>query len=116
MDFPVVGPAGPTWTLERKQLAEWQALYPNLDVEAEMRKALAWVQVNHRKTARGMPRFLVSWLNRATDRRQSDRRQEPRETPERRAYDLWKTHGCQHTPKCGNFSTCQVVSQRRQAS
>jgi len=116
MDFPVVGRAGPTWTLERQQVSDWQALYPHLDVASEMRKALAWIQANHRKTARGMPRFLVSWLNRATDRRQSGRRHVPRDTPERRAYDIWKERGCPHTPRCGNFVTCQIVSQRRQAS
>ena len=115
MDFPVVGPAGPTWTLERKQLAEWQALYPNLDVESEMRKALAWVQANHRKTAKGMPRFLVNWLNRATDRRSgTDRREAPRQT-ERRRYE------CPHSPPCDNPGNwrCQqrtILEAARRAS
>lgn len=59
------------WHLTAAQIAQWKALYPGLDVEAECRKALAWVQTNNRKTARGMPRFLVGWLNRANDRRPS---------------------------------------------
>jgi hypothetical protein len=51
-------------------LEEWQELYLGLDVEAEARKALAYVRENtgRRKTPRGMPAFLVRWFNRATDR------------------------------------------------
>jgi hypothetical protein len=113
--FPVVGQHDP-WMPTDEQVTQWQALYPDLDVAQELRKALAWTVANpsNRKTARGMPRFLVSWLNRATDRRSgAERRQEPRETPERRAYDDWRQHGCPHTPRCGNFTTCQVVRARK---
>ena len=56
-----------SWQLTREQVAEWVELYPGLDVEAECRKALAWIKANRRKTSRGMPRFLVGWLNRAND-------------------------------------------------
>jgi hypothetical protein len=60
-----------TWPLTEAQLAEWRPLYrPGLDIEAECRKALAWVLANpgHQKTARGMKAFLVKWLNRTVDR------------------------------------------------
>lgn len=70
LEFPCNGESS-TWKLTVKQVETWAALYPGLDVEAECRKALAWVSsggAGTRKTARGMPRFLVSWLNRATDR------------------------------------------------
>jgi len=31
----------------------------------------------------------------------------------RSAYEAWKAAGgCAHTPRCGNFTTCQLVSQR----
>ena len=69
--FPVVGrPDAPTWGLSSGQIGAWRATYPALDVEAECRKAQAWILAapSRRKTARGMPRFLVGWLNRATDR------------------------------------------------
>ncbi|MEO7272063.1 MAG: hypothetical protein ABI211_08660 [Vicinamibacterales bacterium] len=68
--FPVVGGGEPDWWLTSTQLREWQGLYPGIDVSSEARKALAWVlsHPERRKTPKGMPRFLVGWLGRATDR------------------------------------------------
>lgn len=68
--FPTVGTDGPEWRLRRVQVQEWQQAFPGLDVLAECRKALAWINANtgRRKTVRGMPKFLVAWLTRATDR------------------------------------------------
>ncbi len=68
--FPTVGTDGTGWGLSEAQIAEWVALFPTIDVLGEARKALAWVLANpgHRKTARGMPRFLVGWLSRTTNR------------------------------------------------
>lgn len=56
------------WALTAEQVAQWKPLYPTLDVVAECRKALAWAQANGLKTAAGMAKFLVFWLNRASDR------------------------------------------------
>lgn len=69
LEFPTVGTGGNTWDLTESQVAEWTPLFPALDVLAESRKALAWVQANpgRRKTTRGMPAFLVRWLTRAVD-------------------------------------------------
>lgn len=69
MTFPVVGSHGSEWALTQAQMAEWVALFPNLDVPVELRSALAWARANpsKRKTAGGMPRFLASWLTRATN-------------------------------------------------
>lgn len=67
LEFPCNGEQK-TWILTDKQLSEWAGLYPGLDVLGECRKALAWVLANERKTARGMPKFLVSWLNRVNDK------------------------------------------------
>lgn len=69
LTFPTVGKIS-IWNLTSQQVNLWQAIYPNLDVLAECRKASAWIQANcgKRKTARGMPNFLVSWLNRSSDR------------------------------------------------
>ena len=66
--FPTVGAGAKTWELTEAQRAEWQGHYPGLDVLGECRKALAWVRANQPKTARGMPAFLVGWLNRTTNR------------------------------------------------
>jgi len=58
-----------TYKLTASQIADWQSLYPGLDVEGEVRKAKAWLEANSqkRRTASGMPRFIVNWLNRATN-------------------------------------------------
>ena len=68
LEYPTVGKVD-SWQLSEAQVAEWATLYPGLDVLAECRKAMAWIKANpgRRKTARGMPRFLTNWLNRATD-------------------------------------------------
>lgn len=59
-----------SWILTTGRIDEWQAAYPNLDVRSQCRMALAWLDANpiKRKTASGMPRFLVNWLNNATNR------------------------------------------------
>jgi hypothetical protein len=108
LGFPVK--SGDFWTLPVKQLQAWSELYPSLNVQAEIQKALAWVQANpqRRKTARGMPRFLVGWLNHATPsvwKQQAGPRFE---------YEQWRmAGGCPHTPRCPHFSACQLVSGRR---
>ncbi len=55
--------------LVQPQIDAWQADYQNLDVAQECRKAHNWIEASprNRKTAVGMMKFLVSWLNRATD-------------------------------------------------
>jgi len=70
LSFPVVGTDGPIWHLREALLDHWQQLYPMLDVAAQSRQMLAWVEQNpsKRKTAKGMPAALVNWLNRAVDR------------------------------------------------
>lgn len=66
LEFPTDGDPK-TWALTQSQVDEWAGLYPGLDILTESRKAMAWVKANRRKTARGMKRFLVGWLNRAND-------------------------------------------------
>ena len=57
------------WNLLVEHIADWKATYPGLDIEAECRKARAWIIANpeKRKTAKGMPRFLLRWFNRTVD-------------------------------------------------
>jgi hypothetical protein len=117
LTYPTAGrPAN--WELTEDKIADWQVLYPSLDIRAECRNAYAWLLANmgRKKTAKAMPSFLVGWFIRSNDRRGGpDRRQETRaESPERRAYDEWRAGGgCHHEPRCGNFTTCQAVSSRK---
>lgn len=67
LTFPTAGKPA-LWDLTEGRIGEWSSLYPGIDVTAECRKALAWIQANNRKTAKGMPAFLVNWLNRAVNR------------------------------------------------
>lgn len=56
--------------LRQQQLDAWAKVYTGLDVFFECNKALTWVLANpeKRKTANGMPAFLVNWLSNATNR------------------------------------------------
>ena len=67
LTYPCRGEGHPAWELTQGQLDTWAQLYPGADVLGECRKALAWISANanRRKTANGMPRCLVGWLNRA---------------------------------------------------
>ena len=67
--FPCDGPS-PRWPLTRSQIERWQSQFPALRVSDECSAALAWIEANpqRRKTARGMPSFLASWLGRAQNR------------------------------------------------
>lgn len=69
MVFPTTGTAGDSWRLRQAQVEEWQGAYPALDVLAECRRALSWVNANpgRKKTASGMPKFLNGWLSRTVD-------------------------------------------------
>lgn len=55
------------WPLTKAQVDEWSKLYDGIDVLAEMKKALAWILANRKKTYRGCPAFCVNWLNRAAN-------------------------------------------------
>jgi hypothetical protein len=55
------------WSLTQAQVDLWVLAYPQTDVLQEARKALAWLEANNRKTARGMPAFLVRWLGKAAN-------------------------------------------------
>lgn len=69
LNFPTIGVNGKTWPLTNPQVQLWVVAYPSLDILAEARKALAWLQANpgRRKTYGGMPAFLVNWLNRSAN-------------------------------------------------
>lgn len=58
---------GGEWRLPDDLRATLADAFPDRDLDAELAKARAWCACNPagRKTARGMPRFLNSWLGRA---------------------------------------------------
>lgn len=66
--FPTVG-APSTWDLHQSRIDAWSKLYPGLDVLAECREAFAWAEANatKRKTANGMPAFLVRWFGKSVN-------------------------------------------------
>jgi hypothetical protein len=66
LEFPCDGQVR-SWQLTFELLEQWTAAYPSLDLEAECRKALVWVQANpaRKKTASGMSKFLLGWFGRA---------------------------------------------------
>lgn len=99
LTFPIDGIGGPTWLLSEAQVAEWATLFPSLDVMAECRHSLAWVRAkpSRRKTARGMPAFLVGWLTRSNDRGRSNGK------PEEQAV---KPDWYGHVPHCRNEAVC----------
>lgn len=68
LTFPAIGKGPKSWALTEAQVGDWLVAYPGVDVRGECHKALAWVNANGAKTARGMPAFLVRWLNNTTNR------------------------------------------------
>ncbi len=58
------------FSVTQAMVVEFQRNYPALDVEQELRGMRAWSVANpsHQKTARGMMRFVNSWLSRAQDK------------------------------------------------
>lgn len=101
LEFPCDGKPS-TWTLTESQLAQWRALYPSLDVDAECRKALAWVlsDSSNRKTTRGMPRFLVGWLSRTQNRGGPGTRKSANRVGAGQTHD---PHAAEKDPNYGKF-------------
>lgn len=61
---------GETYTVTDADLAEYTATYPAVDVAQALRSMLGWLRANprKRKTQRGMPRFINTWLSREQNR------------------------------------------------
>lgn len=101
--FPCVGSLR-WWPLTCSQVDTWQERYPNLDVLAECRKALSWLEAKQRlKTAAGMARFLVGWLNRAVDTA----------PPLALAVRPTCEYACPHDPACGTTAQWPEATQFR---
>jgi hypothetical protein len=69
MEFPCTGQLK-IFHLRESLAATLREAFPELDRKSEYLKAKAWLESNpkKRKTARGMPRFLNAWFERAQNR------------------------------------------------
>lgn len=61
---------GLLFQITKEQYDRWQELYPAVNVKSELSKIIGWLEANpsKRKTARGMLRFVNSWLSREQDK------------------------------------------------
>lgn len=57
------------YSINQKDIDEWDELYPAVDVMQELRKMKDWSNSNpqKRKTRRGIRRFISNWLSKAQD-------------------------------------------------
>lgn len=74
--LPAVG--GKEVAICKKQLEKWRELYPAVDVMQELKKMDGWLNANPTriKTAKGIPRFVNSWLARQQDKAKPTQRRE----------------------------------------
>jgi hypothetical protein len=77
-EFSVVGQTGP-WKPTQDFVERLQATYETIDVPYQLRAASLWLDANRakRKTVGGMNRFLVSWMNTATNNPRTPKKRPP---------------------------------------
>ncbi|MCM1364876.1 MAG: DUF4373 domain-containing protein [Faecalibacterium sp.] len=77
-----------TFVINQAKTEHYKQLYPDVDIEGELRKMQGWCESNptKRKTAKRIERFINSWLAKAQDESQS-RKDKVTNKPEQ-AYDL----------------------------
>ena len=61
---------GTAYGVAKSEIEEWEKLYPAVDIMQELRKMKGWCDANptKRKTARGIKRFINTWLSKEQDR------------------------------------------------
>ena len=76
---------GSLWRPTVSKVHEWQATFPVMDLDAQLRLAGQWLKDNpaKRKTERGMHRFLFSWLERAQNNNKALPLFQPNQQPKR---------------------------------
>jgi hypothetical protein len=69
-----VGKGSHDFHIRESDVDLWAGLYPGIDVKQECNRMLGWCIANptKRKTARGLPRFINSWLAKAQDQGRSN--------------------------------------------
>ena len=76
---------GSLWRPTVSKVHEWQATFPVMDLDAQLRLAGQWLKDNpaKRKTERGMHRFLFAWLERAQNNNKGLPLFQPSQQPKR---------------------------------
>ena len=76
---------GNLWRPTVSKVQEWQATFPVMDLDAQLRLAGQWLKDNpaKRKTERGMHRFLFAWLERAQNNNKALPLFQPNQQPKR---------------------------------
>lgn len=76
---------GSLWRPTVSKVREWQATFPVMDLDAQLRLAGQWLKDNpaKRKTERGMHRFLFAWLERAQNSNKALPLFQPNQQPKR---------------------------------
>ena len=61
---------GALFPVKEDDISKWSALYPAVDILAELRKMAGWLDANptRRKTKSGIRRFVNGWLAKEQDR------------------------------------------------
>lgn len=77
-EFSVVGQTEP-WKPTQDFVERLQSTYETIDVPYQLRAASLWLDANRakRKTVGGMNRFLVSWMNTATNNPRTPKKRPP---------------------------------------
>jgi uncharacterized protein YdaU (DUF1376 family) len=87
--LPCVGKGPKTYGVTTAQVDGWAKDFPGVDVPAEVRKARAWLEANprKRKTATGIPAFLVGWFSRQQNDPRNRRPEDPYDAAMRKLRD-----------------------------
>jgi len=56
------------YEVTREQIDDWSGLFPGVDVEAELRHMIAWLESNPRRRKVKVERFITNWLGRAQNK------------------------------------------------
>lgn len=65
-----------TYPVTQSQIDEWTEAYPRVDITLSIKQMIAWLNANpsKRKTTRGCPRFINSWLSSNQDSGKNERK------------------------------------------
>ena len=76
---------GNLWRPTVAKIHEWQATFPVMDLDAQLRLAGQWLKDNpaKRKTEKGMHRYLFAWLERAQNNNKGLPLFQPNQAPKR---------------------------------
>lgn len=82
---------GKDWQPTDEQILAWQHAYPEVDIFQELNVMAVWLDSNapKRKTERGMPRFVNSWLSRANNKGGSPFAQQEQEQSGKKPMKQW---------------------------